>query len=170
MFGRFQQKKSATAMNDLPSKKTNLLQPPAANESSTHDLVVRLLSEDQLYVDAIIEAGSSAIEAKDLHTILSKRDLIARKVRTISEGSAELAREFWEILRTLEAAALVNTRDPLARCLAEGAFAVAYLLEEEDLIPDSIPAVGLVDDAIIVKRVVSRNGRELVRMDPLDLR
>jgi uncharacterized membrane protein YkvA (DUF1232 family) len=80
-----------------------------------------------------------------------------------------LTHQFWEILRTLEAAALVNAKDPLARYLAEGTFAAAYLLEEEDLIPDSIPGMGLADDAIIVKRVVSRNGRQLVRMDPPDL-
>jgi len=156
-------------MKNLPSNETDFPQRPPANESSTHDLLLRLLSEDRAYIDAIIEAGSSAIQAKDLHATLSKRDLIARKVQTIREVSQQLTHQFWEILRTLEAAALVNARDPLARYLAEGAFAAAYLLEEEDLIPDSIPGMGLADDAIIVKRVVSRNGRQLVRMDPPDL-
>jgi uncharacterized membrane protein YkvA (DUF1232 family) len=68
-----------------------------------------------------------------------------------------------EIMRTLEAAALLNATDPLPRCLAEGTFAAQYLLQEEDLIPDSVPGVGLADDAILVKRVVARHGRELVR-------
>jgi uncharacterized membrane protein YkvA (DUF1232 family) len=157
-------------MKDLPSNETNLPQQPPANESSTHDLLLRLLSEDHAYIDAIIEAGSTAIQAKDLHAILSKRKLIARKVQSIREVSQQLTNQFWEILRTLEAAALVNAKDPLARYLAEGTFAAAYLLEEEDLVPDSIPGMGLADDAIIIQRVVSRNGRQLVRMDPPDLR
>ena len=66
-------------------------------------------------------------------------------------------------MRTLEAAALVNASDPLPRYLAEGTFAAQYLLNEEDLIPDTVPGVGLADDAILVKRVVARHGRELVR-------
>ena len=66
-------------------------------------------------------------------------------------------------MRTLEAAALVNATDPLPRCLAEGTFAAQYLLKEDDLIPDSVPGVGLADDAILVKSVVARHGRELAR-------
>jgi uncharacterized membrane protein YkvA (DUF1232 family) len=157
-------------MKDLSLNETDFSQQPPANESSTHELLLRLLSEDNAYIDAIIEAGSRAIQAKDLHATLSKRDLIARKVQAIREVSQQLTHQFWEILRTLEAAALVNAKDPLARYLAEGTFAAAYLLEEEDLIPDSFPGMGLADDAIIVNRVVSRNGRQLVRMDPPDLR
>ena len=156
-------------MKDLSLNETTFPQQLPANQSSTHDLLLRLLSEDNAYIDAIIEAGSSAIQARDLQATLSKRDLIARKVQTIREVSQQLTHQFWEILRTLEAAALVNAKDPLARYLAEGTFAAAYLLEEEDLIPDSIPGMGLADDAIIVKRVVSRNGRQLARMDPPDL-
>lgn len=55
---------------------------------------------------------------------------------------------------------------PKTRCQnvwSKETFAVQYLLNEEDLIPDTIPGVGLADDAILVKRVVSRHGRELVR-------
>ena len=66
-------------------------------------------------------------------------------------------------MRRLEAAALVNATDPLPESLLEGTFAAQYLLKEEDLIPDTIPGVGLADDAILVKRVASRHGRELVR-------
>jgi len=68
-----------------------------------------------------------------------------------------------EIMRTLEAAALVNATDPLPRCLAEGTFAAQYLLKEDDLIPDSVPGIGLADDAILVKSIVARHGRKLAR-------
>jgi uncharacterized membrane protein YkvA (DUF1232 family) len=66
-------------------------------------------------------------------------------------------------MRTLEAAVLVNATDPLPRCLAEGTFAAQYLLKENDLIPDSVPGVGLADEVILVKSVVARHGRKLAR-------
>ena len=41
--------------------------------------------------------------------------------------------------------------------VAEAAFALLYFQRAADLIPDSIPAVGLLDDAIIVGLVLSRH-------------
>src|SRR5262245_6374491 len=77
-------------------------------------------------------------------------------------GYHELKHQIREIMRTLEAAALVNATDPLPRCLAEATFAAQYLLKADDLIPDSVPG-GLADDAILVKSVVARHGRKLAR-------
>ena len=80
-------------------------------------------------------------------------------------GYDELKHQVREIMRTLEAAVLVNVTDPLPRYLAEGTFAAQYLLKEEDLIFDTVPGIGLADDAILVKRVVARHRRELVRSE-----
>src|SRR6516165_9523702 len=150
-------------MTNLPVRDSKPDQEPAANENSEHDLTARLLSGDAEIIDAIILAGSVEIRAKDLHAIIREREFIEKKFQAISMGYHELKHQIREIMRTLEAAAFVNTTDPLPRCLAEGTFAAQYLLEEEDLIPDTIPGVGLADDAILVKRVVARHGRELVR-------
>jgi uncharacterized membrane protein YkvA (DUF1232 family) len=136
---------------------------PAANQNSEHDVAVRLSSGDTEHIDGIILAGSVAIRAKDLHAIVRERELIEKQFQAISMGYDELKHQIREIMRTLEAAALVNASDPLPRYLAEGTFAAQYLLNEEDLIPDTVPGVGLADDAILVKRVVARHGRELVR-------
>ena len=138
-------------------------QQPAANHNAEHDLKARFLSGDAETIDSIILAGSLGIRAKDLHAIIRERELIEKKFQTISIGYHELRHQIREIMRTLEAAALVNATDPLPRCLAEGTFAAQYLLKEDDLIPDSVPGVGLADDAILVKSVVARHGRELAR-------
>jgi uncharacterized membrane protein YkvA (DUF1232 family) len=74
-----------------------------------------------------------------------------------------LKHQIREIMRTLEAAVLVNVSNPLPEYLAEKTFAAQYLLNEEDLIPDTVPGVGLADDAILVKGVVERHGRKLAR-------
>jgi uncharacterized membrane protein YkvA (DUF1232 family) len=150
-------------MTNLPVRDSKPDQEPAANENSEHDLTARLLSGDAEIIDAIILAGSVEIRAKDLHAIIRERELIEKEFQTISMGYHELRYQIGEIMRTLEAAALVNATDPLPRCLAEGTFAAQYLPKEDDLIPDSVPGVGLADDAILVKSVVARHGRELAR-------
>jgi uncharacterized membrane protein YkvA (DUF1232 family) len=47
--------------------------------------------------------------------------------------------------------------DPLPAHLAEAGVAAAYILKGVDLIPDSIPEIGLTDDARILARVLDRN-------------
>jgi uncharacterized membrane protein YkvA (DUF1232 family) len=155
--------KSEVAMKNLPVRDSKPDQEPAANQNAEHDLKARLLSGDAETIDAIILAGSVEIRAKDLHAIIRERELVEKKFQAISMGYHELRHQIREIMRTLEAAALVNATDPLPRCLAEGTFAAQYLLKEDDLIPDSVPGVGLADDAILVKSVVARHGRKLAR-------
>ena len=150
-------------MKNLPVKKVNVIKSPPANQNAEHDLRARLLAGDAEIIDAIILAGSVEIRAKDLHAIIRERELIEKKFQAISMGYYEMRHQIREIMRTLEAAALVNATDPLPRCLAEGTFAAQYLLKEDDLIPDSVPGIGLADEAILVKSIVARHGRKLAR-------
>jgi uncharacterized membrane protein YkvA (DUF1232 family) len=150
-------------MKNLPVRDSKPDQEPAANQNTEHDLRVRLLSGDAEIIDAIILAGSVEIRARHLHAFIRERELIEKKFQTISVEYHELRHQIREIMRTLEAAALVNTTDPLPRCLAEGTFAAQYLLKEDDLIPDCVPGVGLADDAILVRSFVARHGRKLAR-------
>ena len=150
-------------MKNLSVRDSKPDQQSAANQNVEHDLKARLLSGDAEIIDAIILAGSIGIRAKDLHAIIREREFIEKKFQTISARYHELRHQIREIMRTLEAAALVNAIDPLPRCLAEGTFAAQYFLKEDDLIPDSVPGVGLADDAILVKSVVTRHGRKLAR-------
>jgi Protein of unknown function (DUF1232) len=47
--------------------------------------------------------------------------------------------------------------DPAGEILGEAAFALLYFQRSTDLIPDSIPGMGLLDDAIIVRIVLGRH-------------
>jgi uncharacterized membrane protein YkvA (DUF1232 family) len=51
----------------------------------------------------------------------------------------------------------VADRDPAAAMVGEAAFALLYFRRATDLIPDSIPGMGLLDDAIIVRIVLGRH-------------
>jgi len=70
-------------------------------------------------------------------------------------------------METLEFAARSDVVDPLPAYMAEEASAVQYLLREDDLFPGQAPGVGLIDDAILIKRVFSRNEREFMRLEIL---
>jgi uncharacterized membrane protein YkvA (DUF1232 family) len=48
-------------------------------------------------------------------------------------------------------------RDPAAELVGEAAFALLYFERTTDLIPDSIPGMGLLDDAMIVSMVLRRH-------------
>jgi uncharacterized membrane protein YkvA (DUF1232 family) len=57
--------------------------------------------------------------------------------------------------------------DPLPAHITEGTFAAQYLVKEDDSIPDQIPGAGLIDDAILIKRVFSRNETEFMWLEIL---
>jgi uncharacterized membrane protein YkvA (DUF1232 family) len=48
-------------------------------------------------------------------------------------------------------------RDPAGEIVGEAAFALLYFQRTTDLIPDSIPGLGLLDDAMIVRIVLGRH-------------
>ena len=48
-------------------------------------------------------------------------------------------------------------RDPAWEIMGEAAFALLYFQRTTDLIPDSIPSLGLLDDAMIVRIVLGRH-------------
>jgi len=48
-------------------------------------------------------------------------------------------------------------REPAAELVGEAAFTLLYFQRATDLIPDSIPGMGLLDDAIIVRIVLDRH-------------
>ncbi len=46
---------------------------------------------------------------------------------------------------------------------AEALFALSYLLKDNDIIPDSVPGIGMADDASIVSAVFLRNEAALIQ-------
>lgn len=74
----------------------------------------------------------------------------ARQHGDLHEGAASL-------MRLVASEEVVRCKDPLPAHLAEAGVALAYLLKGVDIIPDSIPEIGLTDDARVVARVIERN-------------
>lgn len=61
------------------------------------------------------------------------------------------------LVRFLESDEAATANEPLPQHFREAAVAGYYILKGADIIPDSIPEIGLTDDARILARVFERN-------------
>jgi hypothetical protein len=141
---------------------------PASNPDTTADLAAWVFSGDTAQIDEFILAGTSGIRSQDLQAITRESQRVYEKIYAARDaGLGHLKAHTRLIMQTLEFAACSLAADPLPAHLAEGTFAAQYLLKEHDLIPDQVPGMGLVDDAILIKRVFSRNEAEFMRLETL---
>jgi uncharacterized membrane protein YkvA (DUF1232 family) len=140
----------------------------AANLDTGADLAAWLFSGDTADIDEFILAGSSGIRSEDLRAITKESQCVYAKIYAAREaGLSDLNAHTRLIMQTLEFSTRSHAVDPLPAYLAEGTFAAQYLLKEHDLIPDQVPGIGLIDDAILIKRVFSRNQLEFMRTETL---
>jgi uncharacterized membrane protein YkvA (DUF1232 family) len=134
----------------------------AANPETQADLAAWIFSGDSAHIDEFILAGSSGIQAADMRAITKESQFIYGKIHAARPPRlSELKYHSRLMMRALEFATRSHALDPLPAYLAEGTFAVQYLLEGDDFIPDRIPGIGLIDDAMLIKRVFLRNKQEI---------
>ncbi|MDX2080111.1 MAG: YkvA family protein [Terrimicrobiaceae bacterium] len=109
-------------------------------------------------LDDYLENSRSAVTAAELEELRGFEDRILAKLDT---REALAHRDLQEGARLLLAAIFsrrgMEATDPLPIDLAEAAVALRYLLKGVDLIPDSVPEIGLTDDARLVACVLDRN-------------
>ena len=109
-------------------------------------------------VDTFIDRESSLVDAAAL------RKLSTLVERLIEKSQTDQARCHYDLVEGigilaafLRSDACATAVDPLPPAFAEAAAAGYYILKGRDLIPDSIPEIGLTDDARILARVLDRN-------------
>ncbi len=103
-----------------------------------------------------LERGAECVQAEDLAALPRLRPAIETKLAGIGE-SARLRERLALLLRYLAE----SPADLGNACQREAAFAVFYFLKGFDLIPDSLPEVGLLDDALLVETALRRNAHDL---------
>jgi hypothetical protein len=141
---------------------------PPSNADSTADPAAWIFSGDTAHIDEFILAGSSGIRSEHLQAIANKSQWVYEKIYAATDaGLSDLKAHTRLIMQTLEFAARSDPVNPLPAHLAEGTFAAQYLLEDRDFIPDQVPGMGLIDDAILIKRVFSRNEPAFMRLETL---
>lgn len=105
---------------------------------------------------AHLAEGAAQVSADDLAGLIGLLPQIAAKVARLAE-SARLRRRL-DVLAQFFAETEGQGGTPERR---EVAFGLYYFLKGFDLIPDSVPEIGLVDDALLVDTIFSRNQHAL---------
>jgi len=105
-----------------------------------------------------VERGGALVTPHSLTGLRTLRQALHAKIAALEAGSRLQSR--LEILAFYldESAA---ERATLSPALRESAFALLYFLKGFDRIPDSVPEIGLLDDALVVQGVFQRHAAAL---------
>jgi len=103
-----------------------------------------------------VKQGADCVSASDLIGIRALLPQVMDKAAAIKDS--DRLRQRVELLARFVTEVPSSLDTPLHR---ESAFVLYYLLHGRDLIPDSIPEIGLLDDALLIETAFNRNQHEL---------
>ncbi|MBU3665481.1 MAG: DUF1232 domain-containing protein [Chthoniobacterales bacterium] len=98
---------------------------------------------------------TTADELRGLRRFVGALD--QKKKAAAAGGHPDLAEGVATLGALLASPEVTDATDPLPPHLAEAGAALRYVLKGIDIIPDSVPGLGLADDEWIVTRVMQRN-------------
>ncbi|MFM8363826.1 MAG: DUF1232 domain-containing protein [Verrucomicrobiota bacterium] len=109
-------------------------------------------------IDEFLDTEVSKFRAEDLTGLRRHVDGLRSKMESEqARVHFDLVEGIELLIGLLQSSESENLADPLPKHLAEAGVAAAYILKGVDIIPDSIPEIGLTDDARILARVLERN-------------
>lgn len=109
-------------------------------------------------IDEYIERQSRNLTAAELRGLREFASALREKQSlALKQKRRELAEGIDLIIALFSTEDIKTAGDPLPRHLAEAGVAARYVLKGVDIIPDSVPDLGLADDEWIVRRVLQRN-------------
>lgn len=136
--------------------------PPVSRIASLPASLNRYLSaatvDDLPSLSGYLERGAALVDAGVIQTLRGLRSALNAKLDAL--GDASRLRWHLELLATYfeEAASDGQLGTPAHR---EAVFALVYFVKGYDRIPDNVPEVGLLDDAMIAQIVLQRNAATL---------
>jgi uncharacterized membrane protein YkvA (DUF1232 family) len=105
-----------------------------------------------------IQSQARALSLADLNRLVIDLPALRERFAKISSETYPYLSDQLEFLCLFVEEQIVGrNRDAAEELVAEAAFALLYFQRSTDLIPDSIPGMGLLDDAIIVRIVLGRH-------------
>jgi len=117
-----------------------------------------------------IERQASALSLSDLDwLVMNLPPLRKRLTKPPLRTYPYLADQLEFLCRFVEEQVVERSRDLTEDAVAEAAFALLYFQRSTDLIPDPIPDMGLLDDAIIVSLVLHRQGHAFKQSSHADM-
>lgn len=111
-------------------------------------------------VGTFIENGASLVSDEAVAALRSRRDQLRQKI--VSLGEMERLSGRIELLAAVFDDACTHGHEH-SRATREIAFALLYFLNGVDRIPDSVPEIGYLDDAVVAQLVLQRQGAAVRR-------
>jgi uncharacterized membrane protein YkvA (DUF1232 family) len=134
-----------TDVQDRANRETMTRRPRDFNETMTAELT------------DFIENRARALSIDDINRLVVDLPALRRRFAKISAQRYPYLADQLQFLSLVIEDQVV--RDPAGEMAGEVAFALAYFQNATDLIPDSIPGIGLLDDAMVVGIVLGRHQR-----------
>jgi uncharacterized membrane protein YkvA (DUF1232 family) len=105
-----------------------------------------------------IECQARAVTRADLDSLMANLPVVRQCAAEIPVRTyACLSDQIEFLCRFVEENIPDQTQDTIGQAVAEAAFALLYFQRRSDLIPDAIPHIGVLDDAMIVSMVLRRH-------------
>jgi uncharacterized membrane protein YkvA (DUF1232 family) len=106
-----------------------------------------------------IQSKARALTMADIDRLIVDLPVLRKRFSKISTQTYPYLADQLQFLSLVAEDQILH--DPTAEMMGEAAFALFYFQRATDLIPDSIPGIGLLDDAMIVRIVLGRHERAL---------
>lgn len=149
-------------MNPIQLNPMPLLPLMQTKSRSVPDALNRHLSarnnEGLAGLGAFIEQGAALVTPEAVEALRSLRRSLATKIAGLADSDRLHSRLVLLSAAFDDACANGQASSPAHR---EIAFALLYFLKGADRIPDSVPEIGLLDDAMIIQLVLRRNAATL---------
>src|SRR6266481_555447 len=126
-------------------------------KNSQKDSIVAL-SYETMTTKATDFKERMAKELTDLNRLIADLPALCERFTTIPSQTYPYLSDQLEFLSLVVKDQVTGpNRDPISQTVSEAAFALLYFQTATDLIPDPIPVMGLLDDAMIVSLVLRRH-------------
>jgi uncharacterized membrane protein YkvA (DUF1232 family) len=110
-------------------------------------------------LNGFIESQALALSITDIDRLIVDLPALRARLAKIPNQTYPYLAEQLQFLSLVVEDQVV--RDPASELVGEAAFALIYFQRATDLIPDSIPGIGLLDDAVIARIVLGRHEQAL---------
>ena len=105
-----------------------------------------------------VQSQASVLSVADLNRLIADLPALRKRFTTIPSQTYPYLSDHLEFLSLVINDEVTGPkRDSISQTVSEAAFALLYFQTATDLIPDSIPDMGLLDDAMIVSLVLRRH-------------
>lgn len=109
-------------------------------------------------IAGFIRNQAISLSVADLDRLITDMPGLRERFSTVSSQAYPYLADQLEFLSLVVEEQLTGPNpDPTSQTVGEAAFALLYFQRATDLIPDSIPGIGLLDDAMMVSMVLGRH-------------